>query len=267
MAFQEFQSYASSIPDASESHEQAPVHALSRSQAQPARAGANGQQQQQQAPAMVPLNLELVPPVLCQSFGVPMHDSQFVQRNMLGYGVSNAVRNTRDLFRFGQPDQYGAGQSFITDQSQLQYQAGQVTSLGPMGPLMYGLSGGSDAVRFAQAQQAHYANSMLQCNAAFSAQQQQSQQCQSQSAGDGKAPSSSTQAEQTTVPATQQYHCSMTAPTPTFIDPSMFRHAVVQPMDGRAGMSRFSGLWFRHQLCLWLAPANLPLPPCTMYFV
>lgn len=235
MAFQEFQSYASSMPDASESHEQPQQQQLPRSQPQPARAGLN----QQQAPAMVPLSLELVPPVLCQSFGVPMHDSQFVQRNMLGYGVSNAIRNTRDLFRFGHAEQYGAGQSFIADPSQIPYSAGQLTSLGPMGPLMYGLQG-ADAVSFAQAQHAHYANSMLQCNAAFSAQQQQrqhqNQQCQSQSALDGKAPSS--QASLASTPGSQQFHCpqGVSLPRSGYVDPSLFQHALVQPMDGRAGM-------------------------------
>ena len=264
MAFQEFQRFApSSMPDASESNEQTPIQALPRSQPLPARAGGNGQQQQQ-APAMVPLSLELVPPVLCQSFGVPMHDSQFVQRNMLGYGISNAMRNTRDWFRFGQPEQYGAGQSFIADQSQLRYQAGQLSSLGPMGPLMYGLPGCSDAVGFAQAQHAHYANSMLQCNAAFSAQQQQqqqqsNQQSQALSTGDAKAPSTSSQAEQTTVPAAQQFQCPQSiaaAPRPAFIDPSMFRHAVVQPMEGRSGLFRHSTVGFRHPF--W-ATCLLPL--------
>lgn len=246
MAFQEFQSHASSMPDATESHDQPQQIQLPRSQPQQARSGHSGQQ----APEMVPLSLELVPPVLCQSFGVPMPDSQFVQRNIMGFGVSNALRNAPDqLFRFGHAEQpYHPGQSLIADQSQLQYPAGQLTSLGPMGPLMYGLPAG-DAVGFATTQHAHYANSVLQCNAAFSAQQQQQQQqqrhhCHSQSAVDGKVSSSQAGA---TAPLTsspipiadQQFHCSqgVAVPRPAYVDPNLYRHTVVQPLESRPGVS------------------------------
>ena len=90
-------------------------------------------------PQMMPLSLELLPPVLCQSFGVPMNDSQFVQRGVLGFSVQNALRQRADmdLLRYGQPEQL-AGQ-FMGPSQQLQYPVGALASYGQMAQLSYGL--------------------------------------------------------------------------------------------------------------------------------
>jgi hypothetical protein len=64
------------------------------------QAGARAAREQVQL-GMLPLTLELIPPVLCQSFGVPMHSSDAMQRSMLSYNVQQVLQQRADMLRFG----------------------------------------------------------------------------------------------------------------------------------------------------------------------
>lgn len=187
---------------------------------------------QQAAPSIVPLSLELVPPVLCQSFGVPMHD-QFVQR--IGYGVPGAMRPRNDMFRFGHAENYQA-QHFLTDQTQMPYQP-SLASIGQMGPLVYGL--GNGAVGFAQ--QAN-ANRVMQYNTALAQQQSQNQQSSAQQGhpqhGQQQADAPAAQAMQHAhMPACQPFYRSpgIAVAGHGYIDANMLRHPMMQGADGRSG--------------------------------
>lgn len=214
MAFQSYGQCDSSIPEVNGGGNQ-------RQQSQPQQ-----NQGQQAAPSIVPLSLELVPPVLCQSFGVPMHD-QFVQR--IGYGVPDAMRQQNDLFRFGQAENY-QHQHFLAEQSQMSYQHG-IASLGQIGPVVYGL--GNGAVGFAQ-----QANRVMQYNSALAQQQARnhqpntppSHQQQGQGQGDAAAPRP---LQHPQIPACQTFYRSpgIAVAGHSFFDPNMIRHAVLQSSD------------------------------------
>jgi hypothetical protein len=194
--------------------------------------------QQQHAPPMVPLSLELVPPVLCQSFGVPMQEFQLLQRNMLGYNVQNALRQRGDMFRFGHAEQYPV-QHYLGERGQMPYQAGHLPGLGQMAPFMYGLSG--DAVGFAQ--QAYGAGMMQQQYNAMAQQQRQQQQAQNQHLQQKSTQelqkAQHKQSQQPTASAHQPpqpqpvQHGQLfqpqfiSAPTATYLDSNLFRSAMM----------------------------------------
>lgn len=194
-------------------------------------------QGQQAAPSIVPLSLELVPPVLCQSFGVPMHD-QFVQR--IGYGVPDAMRQRSDLFRFGHAENY-QNHHFLTDQTQMPYQP-SLASIGQFGPLVYGL--GNGAVGFAP--QAN-ASRVMQYNTALAQQQSQSQQQSGQQGhpqhGQQQADApAARQMQHAQIPACQTFYRSpgIAVAGHGFIDANMLRHSMMQGVDGRTGMVLFA---------------------------
>eukprot|EP00892_Ulva_mutabilis_P002213 jgi/Ulvmu1/11993/UM083_0003.1 len=186
---------------------------------------------QQAAPSIVPLSLELVPPVLCQSFGVPMHN-QFVQR--IGYGVPDAMRQRSDMFRFGHAENYQA-QHFLTEQTQMPYQP-SLASIGQMGPLVYGL--GNGAVGFAP--QAN-ANRVMQYNTALAQQQSQNQH---QSVPQGQQQHGQQQADapagqpmqHAQIPSCQTFYRSpgIAVAGHGYIDPNMLRHSMMHGVDGCA---------------------------------
>jgi hypothetical protein len=111
-------------------------------------------------PHMMPLSLELVPPVLCQSFGVPMHDSQFAQRSMMGFNMQQALRERADmdLLRFGHAEQF-TGQLLGPGQ-QVQYSVGPLASFRQASQLGFGLGGGTglNAQPYALSHMLQYAN-------------------------------------------------------------------------------------------------------------
>lgn len=219
MAFQNYIN-ASSMPEVSGGPNQ-------QQQSQP-----HQNQGQQAAPSIVPLSLELVPPVLCQSFGVPMHD-QFVQR--IGYGVPNAMRQQNEMFRFGHAENY-QHQHFLADQTQMPYQH-SLASLGQIGPVLYGL--GNGAVGFAQ--QAN-ANRVMQYNTALAQQQsrhhqqngQQGHQQQGQPQADGPAAQAMQHPQ---LPACQTFYRSpgIALPGHGYIDANLLRQSMMQGSDGRSG--------------------------------
>lgn len=232
MAFQNYMN-GSSMPEVSGSASQ-------QQQTQPQQ-----NQGQQAAPSIVPLSLELVPPVLCQSFGVPMHD-QFVQR--IGYGVPDAIRQQNEMFRFGHAENY-QHQHFLADQAQMPYHH-NLASFGQMGPVMYGLGNGT--VGFAQ--QANPSR-VMQYNTALAQQQSQAHQQNGsqghQQRGQPQADASAAAAMQhPQIPACQAFYRppGIAVPRHGFVDASMLRQAMMPGVDGRSGVNP----WVTHILKIWM---------------
>jgi hypothetical protein len=112
------------------------------------------------APAMVPLSLELVPPSLCQSFAVPMHDPQAMQHVALEFGMQNAARH-RPEYRF-QPQNGYSGSCLNAAQQIQQMQMGFFSPFGQLAHIgMHGPASGLESQAVAASRMFQFSNTAL----------------------------------------------------------------------------------------------------------